>query len=286
MVRPALVISVHATLLSACVSVQLPELPASHPANPTAPSAPLVIRTQIEPYRAPNEEQSSAAMQGMPGMQHGVPSAAPPSPATTTGPAAPAATDHAAMGHAQANRPTVPGRSAALPAAQGHAGHAGAAGARQPAQQPDAAQDRRGTGGHAAHAHTDGPSAAGLAADAAKGSRTVRVTARDAMRFEPASVTVGRGETVRFVVTNAGKLPHEFMLGDPQEQQAHEAMMQRMPGMKHDDASTLSLAPGQTKSLVWTFSKEGRYEAGCHVPGHYPAGMRMAVSVVASAGGK
>jgi uncharacterized cupredoxin-like copper-binding protein len=112
------------------------------------------------------------------------------------------------------------------------------------------------------------------------------VTGRDTMRFEPASITVNRGETVRFVVTNAGKIEHEFMIGDPQEQQAHDVMMQSTPGMKHDEANTVSLAPGKTKSLVWTFTKEGRFEAGCHVPGHYPAGMKMAITVVAGSAGK
>jgi uncharacterized cupredoxin-like copper-binding protein len=139
-------------------------------------------------------------------------------------------------------------------------------------------------GDHGEHGH--GASSSGQTQAPERVTRTVRVTGRDTMRFDPASITVKRGETVRFVVTNAGKIEHEFMIGDREEQKAHDVMMQSTPGMKHDEANTVSLAPGKTKSLVWTFTKEGRFEAGCHVPGHYPAGMKMAITVVAGSAGK
>lgn len=215
MVRPALVFgSLLGAGLFGCVSVQLPELPASHPANPTAPSAPLVIRTQIEPYRPAAEEPPTAPAHGMPGMQHGTPSPAPTSPAAAAPSAAPTAADHAAMGHGQADRSPRPGRPVTAPSSgQGHAGHGGAAGAAPPAKQSGQGQGRRDADAQAAHAH--GTSAAGQTADASRASRTVRVTARDAMRFEPAAITVERGETVRFVVTNAGKLAHEFCSATP-----------------------------------------------------------------------
>ncbi len=131
---------------------------------------------------------------------------------------------------------------------------------------------------HAQHA-ASAASAAGQPGDPARASRTVKVTALDTMRFEPAKLAVKAGETVRFEVTNAGKVAHEFTIGDAKTQREHEEMMQKMPGMKHDDPNSVSLAPGETKTLVWQFGKPGTAELGCHEPGHYPAGMRSLVAV-------
>jgi uncharacterized cupredoxin-like copper-binding protein len=39
----------------------------------------------------------------------------------------------------------------------------------------------------------------------------VKVAMGDTMRFTPARITVKRGETVRFVVNNDGKLMHEMV---------------------------------------------------------------------------
>ena len=109
---------------------------------------------------------------------------------------------------------------------------------------------------------------------AAKADRTVKITALDTMRFVPATVRVRPGETVRFVVTNEGKLVHEFILGDRREQAEHEREMQRMGGMAMpDEANGVTLQPGQTKTLIWTFGKAGVVEYACHQPGHYAAGM-------------
>jgi len=134
------------------------------------------------------------------------------------------------------------------------------------------------TGGKNAGAE-HGATAAGQAGIAAKATRTVNVKASDTMRFDPQSLQVKAGETIRFVVTNVGKLPHEFVIGTPQEQKAHAQMMQKMPGMKHEESNALSLAAGETKTLVWQFSNTQLVELACHVPGHYPAGMVSKVTV-------
>jgi len=52
-----------------------------------------------------------------------------------------------------------------------------------------------------------------------------------------------------------------------------------MPDMVHEDANTLTLEPGETKSLVWQFTEAGKLEVACHIPGHYEAGMRSRVVV-------
>lgn len=111
-------------------------------------------------------------------------------------------------------------------------------------------------------------------------TRSVDITAAD-MRFSPDRLEVKQGETIKFTVTNAGKLRHEFAIGDRASQRAHELMMKKMPGMKHgDDPETITLEPGQTKSIVWKFDKRpaAPLEFACHEQGHYEAGMKIAVT--------
>lgn len=124
-----------------------------------------------------------------------------------------------------------------------------------------------------------GASAAGKPGNAAQAKRTVNVTALDTMRFDPQTLRVQAGETIRFVVTNKGKLPHEFVIGTPPEQKQHAEMMQKMPNMKHEEANAISLEPGETKTLTWQFAQNDAVEIACHVPGHYPAGMVSKVTV-------
>ena len=61
----------------------------------------------------------------------------------------------------------------------------------------------------------------GEAGVAGKVSRTIQVDAADSMRFTPSLVAVKKGETIRFVVTNSGKVPHEFSLGTEKELKEH-----------------------------------------------------------------
>lgn len=129
--------------------------------------------------------------------------------------------------------------------------------------------------GHDSAAHThDKKTDYGKPGNPAKAKRTIKVTALDTMRFEPASYTVKAGETVRFVITNTGKIDHEFALGDAKSQREHAEMMKQMPGMKHEEPNAVTIAPGQTKEIVWQFTKAGKVEVACHLPGHYEAGMK------------
>ncbi|MGI8928525.1 MAG: cupredoxin domain-containing protein [Candidatus Limnocylindrales bacterium] len=109
----------------------------------------------------------------------------------------------------------------------------------------------------------------------------IDVTLTDALRIEPATMTVPAGVPVTFVVTNAGAIDHEFYLGDEAAQAEHESEMQSTDGMMHDDPRGISLDPGQTMELTFTFAEAGATLAGCHVAGHYPGGMRAAITVAA-----
>jgi uncharacterized cupredoxin-like copper-binding protein len=103
--------------------------------------------------------------------------------------------------------------------------------------------------------------------------------ALDTMRYAPAKLTVKSGQTVRFIITNAGKLKHEFAIGDAEEQRQHAEMMKRIPAMTYEHGNAVSLEPGVTKELVWQFGKPGTFEIACHIPGHYEAGMHAIVTV-------
>lgn len=68
----------------------------------------------------------------------------------------------------------------------------------------------------------------------------------DNMRFTPSRITARRGETVKFVVKNAGRLKHEMVLGTMKELKAHAAMMRKMPGMEHAEPNQVTLDPGKS----------------------------------------
>lgn len=133
---------------------------------------------------------------------------------------------------------------------------------------------------------------------AAEASRTVEITMYD-IYYEPETINVKAGETVRFVVKNAGELLHEFNIGSAAVHEAHQIKMQlmldhgmltptginhemanmdhgSMPGMEElaqPDPNSILVEPGETKELVWTFSGDAALEFACNMPGHYGAGM-------------
>lgn len=118
-------------------------------------------------------------------------------------------------------------------------------------------------------------------ADVAKAVRTVDINATDDLRFDPATVSVKRGETVAFKVSNPTKVDHEFEVGDAAFQQQHDDEMKSMgSGMNMaDDASGFVVKVGETKTIAFTFPGAGTVLYGCHEPGHYPAGMKGVIKV-------
>ena len=129
---------------------------------------------------------------------------------------------------------------------------------------------------------TTAPSAATASPVAGGSSATaveVIVKLTDALKMEPASISVKAGVPVRFVVTNSGATDHEFFLGDEAAQMGHGNEMSAMPGM-NDGHAGIGLKAGETKTLEYTFAKAGPYLAGCHISGHYAAGMMATITVM------
>jgi len=110
---------------------------------------------------------------------------------------------------------------------------------------------------------------------------TIAVTLTGMMRIEPMAMKVRAGVPTIFVVTNAGKIVHESTLGDADVQDGHEQEVMAMGGMgmTSDEPIAISVPPGETKELVFTFEMRGMSMAGCHVMGHYPAGMKATITV-------
>jgi uncharacterized cupredoxin-like copper-binding protein len=113
--------------------------------------------------------------------------------------------------------------------------------------------------------------------------RTIALDANDMMRITPGTIEVQTGETVAFTVTNSGAIKHEFLIGDAAEQAEHEEEMasgkEEEMGMD-GESNVLDLEPGETKTLVYTFSDEpGSTLYGCHEPGHYAAGMYGTITI-------
>lgn len=143
---------------------------------------------------------------------------------------------------------------------------------------------------HHSHAHVpDNASSAyafGKPGDAAKATQKIDIELTDAMRFKLAPLQIRAGETVVFQLRNTGRLPHELTLGDSKEQQHHAQMMQNSSAAHHHHANSLHLAPGESGQLVWQFAEDfsGELELGCHLPGHYPAGMKYGFKLLPKAG--
>jgi uncharacterized cupredoxin-like copper-binding protein len=156
----------------------------------------------------------------------------------------------------------------------------------------------------AAGCGADGPEAGGIAAPAGtpESPRTIEVAMVD-IAFEPTALSIQAGETVKFVFTNTGAAEHEATFGDEAEQEEHATAMREAEGMNmaeaeaeagHDEAEAtddghdeqdeiapLVLEPGASGEVVVTFDDPEVMNTiiGCHIPGHWEAGMRMDISV-------
>lgn len=123
----------------------------------------------------------------------------------------------------------------------------------------------------------------GEPAQAEEADRVIKMEMLDSLAFDPASVQVAQGETVTFRVTNTGKLLHDFTLGDEATQEAHAAEMADMGPMGEmggeGDMNAMTVEPGETKELTWTFTKPGELLIECQIPGHSEAGMVSDVTV-------
>jgi uncharacterized cupredoxin-like copper-binding protein len=145
------------------------------------------------------------------------------------------------------------------------------------------------------HGGGSGPNT-GKLGKAADATRTIEIVMHDNY-YEPESLNLKEGETVRFVIKNAGEFVHEFSIATPEMHVAHQPEMMMMMehgvlepdrinweaakkmqasmghGMHEEDNSAL-VEPGKSAEIIWTFPKHATLQFACNVPGHYDSGMR------------
>ena len=141
-----------------------------------------------------------------------------------------------------------------------------------------------GSGDHS-HGHDHGHMKmmdVGMPGKSDKVDRTIDVMMRETddgdMIFEPATLEINQGETIRFHVTNKGELEHEFVIDTVEGNAKHKEMMAAME-MAHDDPNSVSLEPGDSGEVIWKFSNAGSFEFACLIPGHYESGMHGPIEV-------
>jgi uncharacterized cupredoxin-like copper-binding protein len=136
------------------------------------------------------------------------------------------------------------------------------------------------TDGHHAEGMGHGSSMVGKPGGEDNVTKVIKVEATYQMRFMHEAFEAKAGETIKFVVTNTGKIMHEFAVGTKAEHKAHGKMMMANPNMHHGaSAGVISIEPGKTDSLIWEFSKPMSAQLACNVPGHYEAGMHSDINI-------
>jgi uncharacterized cupredoxin-like copper-binding protein/soluble P-type ATPase len=103
--------------------------------------------------------------------------------------------------------------------------------------------------------------------------------------YGPSALAVATGQTVRFVFHNDGAVVHEALIGDATVQAQHDASGSAGSAGSmgaahhHGGLPVITVAPGSTGELVYTFIRPGTVLIGCHQPGHYALGMRAVITV-------
>lgn len=154
---------------------------------------------------------------------------------------------------------------------------------RSRAAEPAATADEptEGAGGDEMHMdeHADDDDAD--AVEAVDGAHTVEVEMTE-FAFEPDTLTVPAGEPVTFVFHNTGAIDHEAMVGDAHMQEEFalsDGHGDHASGGHHGDVHAVTVPPGETAELVVTFDEPGETMLGCHLEGHWDAGMVATVTV-------
>jgi uncharacterized cupredoxin-like copper-binding protein len=79
---------------------------------------------------------------------------------------------------------------------------------------------------------------------------------------------------VKFVFENAGGVAHEAVL-------EHVGDADPPLTANGKEAEAADVAPGKSATLEWVLDQPGEYQLGCHIPGHYEAGMVAKLTVTA-----
>jgi uncharacterized cupredoxin-like copper-binding protein len=95
-------------------------------------------------------------------------------------------------------------------------------------------------------------------------------------RFSATEVDVWAGTVVRFVLTNADPIDHEFVVGPDSVHERHERGTEHRHGPVPGE---VSVGLGQTGLTVYRFDEPGEVRFACHLNGHAAYGMTGRVTV-------
>ena len=125
--------------------------------------------------------------------------------------------------------------------------------------------------------------------------RTINIKMYDNY-YEPNSIKVKKGETIKFIVQNLGEMVHEYNIATKEMHIKHQPEMQKLVdhgilmvdkidkekmkkmskmdhSLSHSHANSVMVEPKKTGEIVWKFSKNLTLEMACNIPGHYETGM-------------
>lgn len=102
--------------------------------------------------------------------------------------------------------------------------------------------------------------------------------------YEPATIELTAGEPTVLRFTNVGEIEHEAMIGTAHMQQEFAATDDHGDhgdggDGHHGDVMAVTVAPGETAELEVLIDEPGTWYVGCHLEGHYDAGMEIEINV-------
>jgi uncharacterized cupredoxin-like copper-binding protein len=95
-------------------------------------------------------------------------------------------------------------------------------------------------------------------------------------RFLPSRLSVPADTHVRFVVRNEDPIAHELIIGNRSVHVRHERGTEASHPARPGE---VSVEAGAAATTTFAFTTAGETEFACHLPGHYPYGMRGVVTV-------
>ena len=131
--------------------------------------------------------------------------------------------------------------------------------------------------------------------DPSKIDRTINIKMYDNY-YEPNSIKVKKGETIKFIVKNLGEMVHEYNIATKEMHLKHQPEMLRLVengilkidkidmvkmkemskkdhSLSHSHSNSVIVEPNDTKEIIWKFTQNTNLEMACNVPGHYQTGM-------------
>tara|TARA_B100001057_G_C22831076_1_gene943421 strand:- start:1303 stop:1809 length:507 start_codon:yes stop_codon:yes gene_type:complete len=131
--------------------------------------------------------------------------------------------------------------------------------------------------------------------DPSKVDRTINIKMYDNY-YEPNSIKVKKGETIKFIVKNLGEMVHEYNIATKEMHLKHQPEMLRLVesgilkidkidmvkmkemskkdhSLSHSHSNSVIVEPNDTKEIIWKFTQNTNLEMACNVPGHYQTGM-------------